>query len=44
VSFATWRRSAERLGLFDVRLAGRVPSRFLGAIYSAVAHTAADDP
>ncbi len=44
VSFATWRRDAERLGLSDVRLAGRVPSRFLGAIYSAVAHTALDGP
>jgi ubiquinone/menaquinone biosynthesis C-methylase UbiE len=36
VSFETWRAIAADLGLEGTRLAGRVPSRFLGAIYSAV--------
>jgi SAM-dependent methyltransferase len=36
-SYRTWVELAGRLGLRDVRLTGRVPSRFLGAIYSAVA-------
>jgi ubiquinone/menaquinone biosynthesis C-methylase UbiE len=44
LSFATWQRTAARLGLVDVRLAGRVPSRFLGAIYSAVARTPVEVP
>lgn len=44
LSFATWQRTADDLGLVDVRLAGRVASRFLGAIYSAVARTPAEVP
>ena len=36
ISFASWRRLAERSGFLDTRLIGRVPSRFLGAIYAAV--------
>ncbi len=39
LSFETWRRLATDLGLIDVRLAGRVPSRFLGAIYASSART-----
>ena len=45
LSFETWRRVAGDAGLTEPRLIGRVPSRFLGAIYSAVAErpaTAAD--
>jgi ubiquinone/menaquinone biosynthesis C-methylase UbiE len=38
LSFTTWADLAVRAGLNDVRLLGRVPSRFLGEIYSAVAH------
>ena len=41
VSFETWRSMADELGLTDTRLAGRVPSRFLGAIYSAVSEVPA---
>jgi SAM-dependent methyltransferase len=37
LSFTTWADLATRVGLNDVRLLGRVPSRFLGEIYSAVA-------
>lgn len=33
---ASWERLAEAAGLVDTREIGRVPSRFLGAIYSAV--------
>jgi len=36
-SYRTWVDLAGRIGLRDVRLISRVPSRFLGAIYSAVA-------
>jgi ubiquinone/menaquinone biosynthesis C-methylase UbiE len=36
-SYRTWVELAGRIGLRDVRPIGRVPSRFLGAIYSAVA-------
>lgn len=36
LSFATWQRVAPTVGLAGTRLIGRVPSRFLGAIYSAV--------
>ena len=36
LSFQTWRRVAVEAGLDEPRLLGRVPSRFLGAIYSAV--------
>jgi SAM-dependent methyltransferase len=35
-SYPSWERLAEDAGLSDTRLLGRVPSRFLGAIYSAV--------
>jgi ubiquinone/menaquinone biosynthesis C-methylase UbiE len=34
-SYATWGAIAARAGLLDTRLVGRVPSRFLGAIYAA---------
>lgn len=37
LSFKTWQATAIRCGLTEPRLLGRVPSRFLGAIYSAVA-------
>jgi ubiquinone/menaquinone biosynthesis C-methylase UbiE len=37
LSYATWANLAAHAGLSDVRLLGRVPSRFLGEIYSAVA-------
>jgi ubiquinone/menaquinone biosynthesis C-methylase UbiE len=36
-AFATWVGQATEAGLADVRLLHRVPSRFLGAIYGAVA-------
>ena len=39
LSFGTWRRQAAALGLTEPRQVGRVPSRFLGAIYAAVAET-----
>jgi ubiquinone/menaquinone biosynthesis C-methylase UbiE len=35
MSFESWLRLAPTLGLVATRLGGRVPSRFLGAIYSA---------
>lgn len=46
LSFETWRRVARDAGLAEPRLIGRVPSRFLGAIYSAVAErpTGVADP
>jgi ubiquinone/menaquinone biosynthesis C-methylase UbiE len=34
LSFATWQRIAPSVGLSGTRLIGRVPSRFLGAIYA----------
>jgi SAM-dependent methyltransferase len=34
-SFPSWERLAAAAGLVDTRRIGRVPSRFLGAIYSA---------
>ena len=34
-SYATWERLAAVAGLVDTRRIGHVPSRFLGAIYSA---------
>jgi SAM-dependent methyltransferase len=37
LSFRTWRRRAPTVGLTEPREIGRVPSRFLGAIYSALA-------
>ncbi len=36
LSFETWRRVAEQAGFSETRRLDRVPSRFLGAIYSAV--------
>jgi ubiquinone/menaquinone biosynthesis C-methylase UbiE len=36
LSYRTWEGLASSVGLIDTRLLGRVPSRFLGAIYSAV--------
>ena len=36
-SFATWRREASEAGFAEPALLHRVPSRFLGAIYGAVA-------
>lgn len=36
LSWETWRDTAQRLGFRDTQLIGQVPSRFLGAIYSAV--------
>jgi len=36
LSWDEWRKTAERAGLTDTRLLGRIPSRFLGSIYSAV--------
>jgi SAM-dependent methyltransferase len=35
VSVRSWERLAEASGLRETRLIGRVPSRFLGAIYAA---------
>jgi SAM-dependent methyltransferase len=37
LSFATWRTMAVDAGFDEPQLLGRVPSRFLGAIYSALA-------
>jgi ubiquinone/menaquinone biosynthesis C-methylase UbiE len=36
LSFRAWQVLAPTVGLTRTRLAGRIPSRFLGAIYSAV--------
>ena len=44
LSFATWRGFAREAGLTEPRLLGRVPSRFLGAIYSAVAERPVGPP
>jgi ubiquinone/menaquinone biosynthesis C-methylase UbiE len=35
-SFATWRREAQAAGFAEPREVGRVPSRFLGAMFAAV--------
>jgi SAM-dependent methyltransferase len=35
LSFTTWTRAAPEAGFRDTRLLGRVPSRFLNAIYAA---------
>jgi len=45
-SFRTWQATAAGLGLRDTRIIGRVPSRFLGAIYAAASEVpaAAPDP
>jgi ubiquinone/menaquinone biosynthesis C-methylase UbiE len=39
ISFASWQRLAPDVGLSPARLIGRVPSRFLGSIYSAASET-----
>jgi len=39
-SYATWQEIAARTGLLDTRLVGRVPSRFLGAIYASASDLA----
>jgi len=38
-SASSWQRMAAEAGLIDTRPIGRVPSRFLGAIYSAASRT-----
>ena len=38
-SYASWERLAVSAGLTDTRRLGRVPSRFLDAIYSAESRT-----
>ena len=45
-SFRSWETLAGQAGLLDTRLIGRVPSRFLGAIYAATSEVpaAAPDP
>ncbi len=40
ISFAAWQRLAPAAGFAPPRLLGRVPSRFLGAIYAAAADLA----
>lgn len=42
-SYPSWERLAEAAGLVETRRIGRVPSRFLGAIYSAASHRASED-
>ena len=42
-SFETWRREAQAAGFQEPRMIHRVPSRFLGAIYGAVAHVSAGE-
>lgn len=44
LSWHTWLRTAERAGFRDTRLIGRLPSRFLGSIYSAVSVVAGRHP
>jgi len=39
ISYASWERMAPGAGLSGTRLIGRVPSRFLGAIYAAASET-----
>jgi SAM-dependent methyltransferase len=41
-SFASWETLAGEAGLLDTRLIGRVPSRFLGAIYAAASRLPAE--
>jgi SAM-dependent methyltransferase len=36
LSYSTWEALARRCGFASIRLIGRVPSRFLGEIYSAL--------
>ncbi len=42
-SYGSWERLAESAGLTDTRRIGRVPSRFLDAIYSAESRRAEPD-
>ena len=42
-SYPSWERLAEAAGLVETRRIGRVPSRFLGAIYSAESRRASED-
>jgi SAM-dependent methyltransferase len=42
LSFATWRQVAVEAGLSEPRLLHRLPSRFLGAIYSALSERVAE--
>jgi SAM-dependent methyltransferase len=43
-SAATWERLATETGLVGTTRLGRVPSRFLGAIYSVVSRRPSEDP
>ena len=43
-SFGTWQHAADQLGLVGTRLLERVPSRFLGAIYSAASDVPPEKP
>jgi ubiquinone/menaquinone biosynthesis C-methylase UbiE len=43
-SFQTWQAIASGIGLLDTRLIGRVPSRFLDAIYAAASDVPAATP
>jgi ubiquinone/menaquinone biosynthesis C-methylase UbiE len=43
-SFGTWAAIAARAGLANTRLVGRVPSRFLGAIYAAASEIPGPPP
>ena len=42
--FASWERLAAEAGLVDTTEIGRRPSRFLGAIYSALSRRPSRDP
>jgi len=42
-TYDSWERLAESAGLTETRLIGRVPSRFLDAIYSAESRRAMPD-
>lgn len=44
LSWDTWHDTARSVGLRDTRLIGRVPSRFLGSIYSAVSNVGEASP
>jgi ubiquinone/menaquinone biosynthesis C-methylase UbiE len=43
-SFKTWQRAAAGLGLLDTRVIGRVPSRFLTAMYAAASEVPPEKP
>ena len=43
-AYRTWQAMADGLGLLHTRLVGRVPSRFLGAIYAAASDLPASEP